>query len=95
MSNEIKIGDKLFSKIESDNFNKNTFYNVFEIDKSSEEIFGFNMNIIRHVKMCDNKSCYCFSFCLNDDTRDNYIWNYFYKPIELRLEKLKNLKNFL
>jgi hypothetical protein len=90
--NNIKVGDKLFSKKSDDYIFKHEYYTITRIGKSSREIYGLNteIKIPIYVQVSDNKT-FLHDFIHNELNNEDYIWNYFYTPNELRKEKIKKL----
>jgi len=93
---QIKLGDKFLCKKTNkghDNdigVEENKWYEVVKPDGPLKGLE--NLKISRYVRLNDGKSVYDFTFCIthHNDISD-YIWDYFYKPKELRKKKLDEI----
>jgi hypothetical protein len=93
---DIKVGDKLFSKISKELIEKNKYYKINTITDSANKIFEkiFEKNIEIKISIfvgINITNTSTTTFILNEPNHEYYIWNYFYTPNELRKEKIKKL----
>ena len=68
----------------------NKTYEVVEVQEVPAELSGV-LQLAPQYVIFNGGDVYNYTFCVFDDGRTPYIWDYFYKPNELRKKKLENI----